>query len=112
MTLSTLRIMMLAPVFYLCFTYWALSNNQIFSNVILPMKTIDDVRLSGHKLPLSLTDVRVDHSLPILCLAALLIGLVPFGSLVVSLIEAIRPGLFKVSFTVDEDLCNYFQAVD
>jgi hypothetical protein len=38
--------------------------------------------------------------------------LVPFGYLVLALIEYLRPGLLNVNFKINEDLKNYFEAVD
>ena len=50
LTMSTLEIMLGAPVLQMCFSYWYLSNQQIFDNVVLPVQYADDVVRSGHFL--------------------------------------------------------------
>jgi TRAP-type uncharacterized transport system fused permease subunit len=112
MTMGTIHILFYAPIVYIMFTYWYLSNNQIFSNVVAPLKTVDDVPLSFHNVPLSFDQLRRDHSLPALLITVLLLAMIPFGSAIVSLFNAVKPGVFSLNFKVDEDLQNYFEALD
>jgi hypothetical protein len=42
--------MLFAPVVHMCLSYWYLSNQQIFGNVVVPLKYIDDILKSGHTL--------------------------------------------------------------
>lgn len=42
----------------------------------------------------------------------ILAALIPFGSAVVFLIELCKPGAFDVKLNIDENLSNYFEALE
>jgi hypothetical protein len=44
-----LRILTYAPLFFLSFGYWMLSNNQLIANNIYWFDQLSDVRLTGHR---------------------------------------------------------------
>lgn len=36
LTMNTLRMLLYSPLVFIAFTYWYLSNNQIFGNIVFP----------------------------------------------------------------------------
>lgn len=112
LTMSTLKVMMLAPVMYMFANYMYLGNQQIFGNVTLSLSSIDDIIRSGHKLIISYSDIKVDQSFPALMLTLVFVALIPFGSILTLFIDKLFPGFFGVNISVDEDLKNYFTALD
>lgn len=77
-------------------------------NVVGPKPSVDAVRLSMHYVPMSLGDVRSDHSLPALLLSIIFLALIPLGPFFARCLNALKPGFLTVNFEVDEDLPNYF----
>lgn len=65
-----------------------------------------------HYVPMSLGDVRSDHSLPALLLSIIFLALIPLGPFFARCLNALKPGFLTVNFEVDEDLPNYFSALD
>jgi len=112
LTMSTLEIMLLGPALYMSFSYWYLSNKQIFSNVVIPMQYADDAVRSGHALLANFSRFTYDQSAPVFIVAVVLLALVPTGFLLLKLINWLKPGLLNVTLRVDEDLSPYFDAVD
>jgi len=60
MTMNTLRMLLWAPIIYMLMSYWYLSNNQIFDNVLFKINNISDLRLSGHTIISELTKIKID----------------------------------------------------
>jgi hypothetical protein len=103
----------MAPIVYMFFNFMYLSNLQIFDNVTINLNTISDVVLSGHKVLLTnLSQIKYDQSFPALCMLVVLLGLIPCGSVVASIMDSLFPGVFRLNFKVDEDLKNYFTALE
>lgn len=112
LTMSTLKIMMLGPLLYMFINYMYLGNLQIFDNVTMPLSRIDDVVKSGHKLLVGYSDIKVNQSFPALVLTLIFLGLIPFGSLFAMIIDKLFPGVLHIDFSVDEDLKNFFTALE
>lgn len=60
MTMNTLNMLLWAPLIHMMFTYWYLSNNQIFDNAVFAFKTVKDVALSGHTVIMEFSDLKFD----------------------------------------------------
>ena len=43
MTMNALRMLLWAPIVYVMMSYWYLSNNQIFANILYKFQYINDV---------------------------------------------------------------------
>lgn len=112
LTMSTLEIMLLGPALYMSFSYWYLSNQQIFNNVVIPLQYADDALRSGHNLLANFNHFTYDQSAPVFILAVLLLALVPTGFLLLKLINWLSPDILNVNIRVDEDLSPYFDSVD
>ena len=97
----------------MAFNYWYLSNLQIFGNTVISISNVNDVTLSGHSVVLTPEALlKLTPSFPALLLAVLMAALIPFSSIVASVVEIFKRGVFSLGFVVDEDLPNYFTAVD
>ena len=113
MTMNTLNMILWAPILQMMFTYWFLSNNQMFSNIVFNLRTVKDVILSGHTIISDLTSIKVfDPSLPCLLVFVALLMAVPFGKITYSIIEMIKPNFMQVKINVDENLGNYFNSIE
>ena len=60
MTVNALSMMVWAPIVYLLMTYWFLSNNQIFDNILYPMQYVNDVIKTGHTIVSDIRDLNYD----------------------------------------------------
>lgn len=45
-------------------------------------------------------------------MAVILLASIPFGTMLLTVIEYLKPGIFEVDFTIDENLPNFFDALD
>jgi len=101
-----------APVIYMMFSYWFLSNNQIFDNILFIKQKVNDITLNGHSVIQDLANVTIDQSFPCLVMFGILAILIPFGKLFTAIVNLIKPGAFDVSLKIDENLGNYFEALE
>ena len=112
MTMNTLRMLLWAPIIYMMFSYWVLSNNQMFDNVVFKYANANDLVLSGHLLIRELATLRLDQSIPCLVMFLLTAFLVPFSSIFTAIVEFFKPDAFKLNLNIDENLGNYFEALE
>jgi len=70
-----------------------------------------DTEKSGHTIITDLTSFSVDQTFPPFVLCLVFIVLIPLSVLISSILEAVKPGLIGVQLNVDEDLPNYFAAL-
>lgn len=113
LTMNTLRMLLYSPLVFISFTYWYLSNNQIFANIVFPQNSVIDVLQSGHYLPRSIQSLRIsDPSFPALLMTLIFFALIHFGTMLLKVIEYLHPGIFDIDFTIDENLPNFFDAID
>lgn len=110
--MSTLRILLWAPVFYMAFSYWFLGNNQIFNNILFKINKVTDIVLSGHTVVMEYKTFYYDQSVPPLLIFLALAFFIPFTSIFTSIVEHFKPGYFDVDLNIDEDLNNYFEALE
>ena len=85
--MSTLDTMLLAPVLSMILSYWYLSNQQIFHNVLIPLQYADDVLKSGHSLFGHFYNFTFNQSYPVFVVSLVLLALVPFGYIVTAFLE-------------------------
>jgi len=112
MTMNTLRILQWAPMVYMLMSYWMLTNNQIFDNVVYPVEKVTDVLRSGHTIISDFKDLKYDQGFPLLIMGLTLLFMMPFGFIIMGIIGMVAPGVFGVHLNVDEDLANYFEALE
>ncbi|CDW91100.1 UNKNOWN [Stylonychia lemnae] len=112
LTNNSLRMLMWAPIVYMMFSYWFLSNNQIFDNILFIKNKVNDITLCGHNVIQDFTNVSLDQSFPCLVMFAILIILIPFGKIFTAIVSLIKPGAFDANLKIDENLGNYFEALE
>jgi len=93
-------------------SYWMLGNRQIFDNVVFPLKRSDDILMSGHTVLSDFQNFKYDHTFPSFILGMILLVVLPFGRVISWMIGKLLPGVFGVNLNVDEDLSNYFDALE
>lgn len=76
------------------------------------MLNVRDTVLQGHTVYREFKDITLDQSIPCLTIFALLVFFVPFGSIFAAIINFIKPGAFDIKLNIDEDLHNYYEALE
>lgn len=101
-----------APLVYLGMSYWFLGNNQIFDNVLFTYTGANDVILSGHTVIKDFATMSFDQSTPCFIMALILLVCLPTTLILVNILNKVTNGFFEIKLNVDENLANYFDAVD
>jgi len=112
MTMNCLDMMAWAPVVYMAFSYWQLSNNQIFANVVFKIDSINDIIMSGHTIISEFSDMAFDQSFPCLLLFFFLLFSVPLSKVFFRIMAVVKPSFMALDLNVDENLNNYFEALE
>ena len=112
MTVNALNFFLWAPIVYMMTSYWGLSNNQIFGNLVFKLDNVRDLIRSGHTVASEMKDLHFDQAFPLLMLLGIFLVFIPFGSLFTLLVSYIKPGLLDINLNIDEDLNNYFEALE
>lgn len=113
---NALSILTYAPILFLAFGYWMLSNKQLLGND-LPheWKYLNDIDIqSGHKWTEVFTGAAYEAdkpSMPLLVTFWVILTLVFFRNNLMKLWNLV-PFLSIASFEIDENLPNYFKAID
>ena len=102
MTINALDMIRWSTVLNLAFTYWCLSNNQIFNNILFVMLRIDEITHSGHSVLSDLTNLYYDPEIPPFILTLIFLVMIPMGTALSKMLK------FGVEIEVDENLGNYF----
>jgi len=100
------------PVLYLFMSYWYLSNKQIFDNVVFPIKLETDILMSGHHIPFHSDDWNYDQSIPCLIMGFAIMFFIPLSAVFNAILNICVKGIFEVKLHIDEDLSNYFDALE
>jgi len=79
---------------------------------VFPIKTADEVIKSGHTVIYELGHIKWDQSLPPFILSVILLLTLPFGFVLKKIFEIIGGGTTEVNLKVDENLPNYFKALE
>jgi hypothetical protein len=94
------------------FSYWFLGNNQIYDNLLFPLTKVNDLVRHGHTVISELSDITHDQSYPCLIVCFALIICIPFGNLVATILSFIKPGVFEIKLNIDENLPNFYEALE
>lgn len=76
------------------------------------VRYVEDVILSGHTIVSDYTQFKIDQSLPPLVIFFALITLIPLSQFLVFIITLIAPNCFSINLNIDENLPNYFEALE
>lgn len=95
-----------ACLIHLGFTFWILSNRQMFGNQVFPIQRIYDVAQSGHLFINALKDLAFDQSFPVFVTLCLFVVVIVFSEMIGSFLAGKEDRKYR------EDLKNYFDALD
>lgn len=56
--------------------------------------------------------MQYDQSFPCLVTAWIFIGLLPFSLIISKIVKFVMPGVFEIILNIDENLPNYYEALD
>eukprot|EP00347_Sterkiella_histriomuscorum_P023421 403334704 len=112
LTQNSLLMLLWAPIVHMMLSYWFLSNNQIFDNMLFPLEKVSDVVKNGHTVIQEFRDITFDQSFPCLMVFFILAICVPFGKIGFAIINYFKPGILDVNLNVDENLGNFYEALE
>ena len=84
----------------------------MFDNKLFTIEYLSDVHLSGHTLISDISELVYDHAAPCFLMTFGLLFLVTLGYLLKGLSELCCKDLFGSELNVDENLGNYFNALE
>jgi hypothetical protein len=112
---SVLKIMSFAPLLFLSFGYWMLSNIQLFSNTVFDIAYGRDNRLYGHKWTsaFSADSFSVSNpATPLIVMFWVFLVLIILNVFFYKIITGLCPKFKVGDLQVNEELENYFETLD
>lgn len=109
-----LKTMTYAPLLFLAFGYWMLSNHQLIANDIHWFVQSDDVKKTGHIWTevFKAVGYKSQPGMPLLIMFWALLLLIIFRNSLYKLWTKLFPSSKVGDFEIDEDLDNYFHTLD
>lgn len=105
---SAINKLLAAPLLYLAFGYWMYSNPQIFTNEIIPKKTISEIPLNEHAI---IAWPKTLVSVPYFATFWLFLILVVFKKFYRKLTQIIYPAGIVNLQDIDENVDDYFDSL-
>jgi len=108
MTKNAVGILKWAPLLYLFFGYWQLSNQQVFDNKVVPMNYSDDIIQTKHSIGRSF---QVDQAIPLFLMGCVLAFITVMQAFFKKTMKAWGFGFGGRSINVDENLPRFWKAI-
>lgn len=109
-----LRVMTYAPLLFMSFGYWMLSNNQLFANNVYWFDQISDIRITGHRYVSVFKAEGYVHQpgMPLLVMFWFMGIVTIFRNSIYNVFVRVFPKTRVGDFEIDEGLDNYFNTLD